>query len=230
MNSNLSRKVFLVFVSTLILGLLGLPDSQAAEKKDKAARRAAQMMQQMKQQMEQEKAAMQTQFDTQKKDLEEKLKKNEEENQKLQASLEKEKRRTRSLEANLKTVKAEKEAVEAKLVQTQNTLETTQKNLTDMTGKYQQAVADLKVNDAQRKTQLNNLAQTSKSLQNCEAKNDELYQFGLELIKVYDKPSTYEAILRTEQFTQIKRVELENILQDYRDKIDSQHVTMSTTR
>ena len=54
----------------------------------------------------------------------------------------------------------------------------------------------------------------------CTIKNGKLHQFGTELIQLYDKPSTYEAAMRKEQFFQLKRVELENILQCKQDGLD----------
>lgn len=225
MNLIFSHKLLVIFLSFFILGLIGVPNSQAAEKKDKSARRAAQQMQQIKQQFEQEKAAMQTQFDTQKKEMEAKLQVDEDEAKKLEVSLVTEKRKNRTLEANLAAAKTEKAETDTKLQLTQTTLDATQKNLAQLTGKFEQALADLKVNDGQRKLQLSNLAQTSQSLQACIAKNDKLYHFGTEMIGVYDNPSTYEAAMRKEKFTQLKRVELENILQDYRDKIDEQRIS-----
>jgi chromosome segregation ATPase len=109
-------------------------------------------------------------------------------------------------------------------LQTQNQLETTQKNLDDLKIQYQQAQVDLKFNDNQRKTLATNLALTTKSLNACEAKNTKLHQFGTELIQIYDKPSSYEAAMRKEQFFQLKRVELENILQNRQDQLNDELV------
>jgi len=39
-------------------------------------------------------------------------------------------------------------------------------------------------------------------------------------VQIYDDPSRYEAIMRKEKFFQLKRVELENILQNQQDKLD----------
>jgi len=192
----------------------------AAEKKDKSARRAALMMQKMKQDMEAEKAAMQTQFDTQKKELEDKLKGKDDELVLLDKKLISAERKNKNLEGEIKKVNTEKVALETKLQQTQALLETTQKNLADLTTQHNQALADLKFNDNQRKTLSTNLAQTTKAVNDCEVKNAKLHQFGTELIQIYDKPSTYEAAMRQEQFFQLKRVELENILQDKQDKLD----------
>jgi DNA repair exonuclease SbcCD ATPase subunit len=217
MKSTSNYKIlFLIFLSFAI-GFMQPNTAFAAEKKDKAARRAQLMMQKMKQDMEAEKAAMQTQFDTQKKELEDKLKMKDEEFNKQLANAE---RKNKNLEAEIKKVNAEKIALETKLQQTQAQLETTQKNLADLKTLHNQALVDLKFNDNQRKTLSTNLAQTTKAVNDCEVKNAKLHQFGTELIQIYDKPSTYEAAMRQEQFFQLKRVELENILQDKQDKLD----------
>jgi chromosome segregation ATPase len=202
-----------------------LPDSaMAAEKQDKSARRATLMMQKMKQDMEAEKATMQTQFDLQKKELEDKLKANDEELAKVNKKLASAERKNKTLEGEIKKVTLAKEAIEAKQIQTQAQLEATQKNLDDLQTLYQQAQADLKFNDNQRKTLSANLAQTTKSLDVCEAKNAKLHQFGTELIQIYEKPSNYEAVMRKEQFFQLKRVELENILQNRQDQLNEELV------
>ena len=117
-----------------------------------------------------------------------------------------------------------KETVDAKQLQTQAQLETTQKNLDDLKAQYQQAQVDLKFNDNQRKTLSTNLAQTTKSVNDCEAKNAKLHQFGTELIQIYDKPGSYDAVMRQEQFFQLKRVELENILQSRQDQLNEELV------
>lgn len=210
------RILFLIFLSFAI-GFMQPNTAFAAEKKDKAARRAALMMQKMKQDMDAEKATMQTQFDTQKKELEDKLKIQDEEfNKQLSAA----ERKNKNLEAEIKKVNIEKMALESKLQQTQAQLETTQKNLADLKIQHNQALADLKFNDNQRKTLSTNLAQTTKAVNDCEVKNAKLHQFGTELIQIYDKPSSYDAAMRKEQFFQLKRVELENILQSQQDKLD----------
>jgi chromosome segregation ATPase len=163
---------------------------------------------------------MQTQFDIQKKEFEDKLKTKEGELTIANKKLAKAVRKNKVLEADLKKMKLDKEAVDEKLLQTQARLETTQKSHDDLKVQYQQAQADLKFNDNQRKTLTNNLSKANKSVDECQLKNTKLHQFGTELINIYDNPSTYEAAMRKEQFFQLKRVELENTLQDFKDKVD----------
>ncbi len=220
MKSTSNYRILFLIALAFTIGFLQPNTAFAAEKKDKAARRAALMMQKMKQDMEAEKATMQAQFDTQKKELEDKLKIKDEEFVKLDKQLNTAERKNKSLEAELKKVNTEKTALETKLQQTQAQLETTQKNLADLKIQHNQALADLKFNDNQRKTLSTNLAQTTKAVNDCEVKNAKLHQFGTELIQIYDKPSSYDATMRKEQFFQLKRVELENLLQSQQDKLD----------
>ncbi len=200
------------------------PSAEAAEKKDKAARRAALMMQKMQQDMEAEKAAMQAKFDAEKKKLEETLLQKDDEIQKINKSLAIAEKKNRALEAEKIKLIAEKTALTEKLALTESTLATTEKNLVDLNAQYKQAQEDLKFNDNQRKTLATNLAQTTKSLNQCTDKNAKLHEFGTDLIKIYDSPSRYEAVMRKESFFQLKRVELENLLQDHQDKLDAEKV------
>ena len=212
-------------VITLLMAItFAFPQSVNAAEKDKSARRAALMMQKMKQdmqaQMDADKAVMQTQLDTQKKELEDKLTSKDEELAKQAKKLAAVERKNNALEANIAKETAEKVALESKFQLTKSTLDTTQNNLADLKKQYAQAQADLKFNDNQRKTLSTNLAQTNKEMDECTIKNGKLHQFGTELIQIYDKPNAYDAAMRKEQFFQLKRVELENILQSKQDNLD----------
>jgi chromosome segregation ATPase len=124
------------------------------------------------------------------------------------------------LNASLTKTQQEKAALETQLTETKATLATTETNLTELKTQHQKALADLDFNDNQRKTLSSNLAETTKNLNTCEDKNGKLYTYGKELMQIYDDPSRYEAMMRKEKFFQLKRVELENILQNQQDKLD----------
>ncbi|PTR08027.1 hypothetical protein C8R32_106109 [Nitrosospira sp. Nsp5] len=68
------------------------------------------------------------------------------------------------------------------------------------------------------------------TLATCSGKNEQLYQFGRELINHVERPEGFTSILRAEPFTQIKRVELENIFQDYRDNLDQNRMKPLSVR
>jgi chromosome segregation ATPase len=213
----ISHKVLWILIASLAIGFAYTDNAIAAEKNDKAARRAQQMLQKARQDMEQEKVNMQTQFDLEKKELEEQIKINDEQLKKRSASL-------GAVQRKLGQIETEKTALESKLLETQTLLEMAQKNLEDLTIQHKQAQLDLKINDTQRKTLTTNLASTNLSLRTCEQKNSKLHQFSTDLIKIYDKPSIYNSVMRDEPFFQLKRVELENILQDQQDKVDDEKV------
>lgn len=214
----------LPFFIAILIAIFALPQTSNAAEKYKSARRAALMMQKIQQdmqaQMDADKAAMQAQLDTQKKEFEDKLINKDEELAKQTKKLATAERKNNALEANIAKETAEKVALDSKLQQTKSTLDTTQNNLADLKKQYAQAQIDLKFNDNQRKTLSTNLAQTNKEMDECTIKNGKLHQFGTEMIQLYDKPSTYEAAMRKEQFFQFKRVELENILQSKQDGLD----------
>lgn len=213
-----------LMIVSFFIGFIYPVAANAASKQDKSAKRNALMIQKIKQDAELEKANMQAQFDLQKKQLEEDIASKNEQLLSSEKSLATAERKLKKLEGDIAKVKAEKTALDTKQQQTQLQLETTQKSLADLNEQYSQAQADLKFNDNQRKTQSINLAETTKLLDACEVKNNKLHQFGTELIKIYDKPGSYEAAMRKETFFQLKRVELENLLQSQQDKLDDEKV------
>lgn len=209
-------KIIALFIIPFLIGLMFSEPSFSAEKKDKAARKAALMMQQMKQEM----ATMQAQFATEKQALEAQLKTETEAKEVAEKKLSSAESKVRGLGAELSKTQTEKTALDAQLTQTKAELSTTQTNLAELKTQHQKALADLDFNDGQRKTLASNLADTTKNLNTCEDKNNKLYAYGKELVQIYDDPSRYEAVMRKEKFFQLKRVELENILQNQQDKLD----------
>lgn len=220
-------KIIALLIIPFLFGLFADP-SFSAEKKDKAVRKAALMMQKMKQDLEAEKATLQAQFATEKKVLEDQLKAETEAKTVAEKKLGAAETKVRNLNAELTKTNGEKAALDTQLTQTKVTLETTQTNLADLTTQHKKALADLAFNDGQRKTLSTNLADTTKSLNTCEDKNGKLYAYGKELVQLYDNPSLYESVMRKEKFFQLKRVELENILQNQMDKIDEARYVHAT--
>lgn len=65
------------------------------------------------------------------------------------------------------------------------------------------------------------LQRTAQSLSACEAKNVRLHALGLELLDRYEGKGCGEAMLQAEPFTQLKRVEIENYVEDARERLDA---------
>ena len=71
------------------------------------------------------------------------------------------------------------------------------------------------------KTQLQaTVVDQAQLIESCEASNVKLLQINRELLVDYDKKGFMDAMLQREPLTQLKRVEIENIVQDYQDRID----------
>ena len=61
----------------------------------------------------------------------------------------------------------------------------------------------------------------------CETNNDELYRIGRELADWYARKGALNAILEAEPFTRMKSVEMENLLENYREKLEGQRLERS---
>jgi chromosome segregation ATPase len=213
-----------IILGLLLTNCLLANPAFAADKRDKAARRAQQMVQQI----QQEKAQLQSQLDQvmqAKALLDADILKAQEENASLKTKLGAANRKIDGLEISLKEMTAERLAFEAKLLKTQTELEATKTALSELDVKYQANLYDLKVNEQQRANLTATTIQKTKVIDACLAKNAKLYDYGLELVKLYENPSLYKQVVLTEKFSQLKRVELENILQNYNDKIDLEKAT-----
>jgi len=55
----------------------------------------------------------------------------------------------------------------------------------------------------------------------CVALNQEMHKTGLDILERYEKKSCTDSVLQGEPFTGLKRVEIENAVEDLRDKLDS---------
>jgi chromosome segregation ATPase len=68
------------------------------------------------------------------------------------------------------------------------------------------------------------VAQRGQALGVCEQKNLKLYQLNREILTQYRDKSVLGALTQVEPLTGIESVRMENILQEYRDKLDAQKV------
>jgi chromosome segregation ATPase len=78
--------------------------------------------------------------------------------------------------------------------------------------------------DTQLKTAQGQLEQSRAANTSCEAKNVQLYDYSKALMVRYQKKGVWDAITQKEPVTGIRGVGVENVLQDYQDKLDAQRV------
>ncbi|WP_229006861.1 hypothetical protein [Methylophilus sp. Leaf408] len=211
-------KSTLLLITAVFLAIMQTP-AYAAEKQDKAAKRANILMQKMKQDMEAEKSAMQTQFEQEKKNMSDALNQAQSAQRSHSVQLQGQTRRNQQLQSEAQKLTQEKTVLSAQLQQLQSQLAEQTQRLESIEQQLKLAKSDLDVNDQQRKKLLANVSTAHQQLVSCEEKNSRLYAYGNDLIGLYADASTYQKIMRAEPFFQLKRVELENILQDKRAQL-----------
>lgn len=200
-----------VALGALLTTSLAIQPAIAADKKDKAVNEAQRRVAMIKQQLEAEKAELQVGFDKEISQLQGKAEQSEKAGNTLKRRNAELTQELEDLRKEMEVLRNEKSGLEAAKLGLEATLADAQR--------------DLKSNDEQRKEFSKLLVQRDQGLATCNEKNARLHDFGLDLVKIYERPSLYKEVIRSEPFTQIKRVELENILQDYRDKLDDQRVS-----
>jgi chromosome segregation ATPase len=102
--------------------------------------------------------------------------------------------------------------------------EAQKENLAKWERAYKDATDTARTRDADAKrleAALTNLREQNRAT---EAKNAELYRLGQELLKLYDSKDMFDVLRAGEPITGLKRVEYENLMQDYDDKLRANRV------
>jgi chromosome segregation ATPase len=68
------------------------------------------------------------------------------------------------------------------------------------------------------------VAQRGQALGGCEQKNAKLYQLNREILAQYRDKGFLDALVQVDPLTGIKSVQVENTLEEYRDKLDAQSI------
>jgi DNA repair exonuclease SbcCD ATPase subunit len=103
-----------------------------------------------------------------------------------------------------------------------------QDKMQKLVAKYKELVAALRVIEDERTTLQQTVARKNADLDACSKDNVTLYQTSLDLIERYENKGVWDAMLEREPVTQLKRVELENVVQDYRTRVNAAKVEFST--
>ena len=195
----------------------GVSQPAMAADKDKAAKQQEKRMRQMVQQAQAEKQELQTKFDQESAKLKQETEAEQAKNAALQGSVASANRKNTALNADLEKLRQDKSKLE-------NDLQALQEKFSQSEAQLAEARELNRKGEAERKSMQAAIINKQQQVNASQEKNARLHDFGLQLVKIYDKPSTYEQVMRDEKFTQLKRVELENILQDYLDKLDEARV------
>ncbi|MHB8536071.1 MAG: hypothetical protein ACYDBW_11585 [Sulfuricaulis sp.] len=95
---------------------------------------------------------------------------------------------------------------------------------TALNGNLQETVQKLRQTESDKNQLQDTVNGQAELIQSCESKNAELVEYDRELLGRYRKKGVFDALLQREPFTQLKRVEIENIEEEYRDRIDRMQI------
>lgn len=207
-----------VLLLLLLANGLDMNDAWGENKRASREREALQRARQQVQQLSQEKAALEAKlagFEQEKAALAQEKEKLAGQIQDAEARASGEGRKRTQLQGTLDAVSKEKQS----LLEQKNDLE---KRLAEMTARQAETARELAATKTQKQQADATAATRSRQIASCEDKNLKLYQHGRDLIEQCRDRSKTDAVLRLEPFTGIKRVEIENLLESYRDKLDAQ--------
>lgn len=199
-----SRTLAIALAAFLVLP--GATLAQSGDRKADAAREQARRLQQANRKLEQDKA----QLAKEKTEAESRLKAVKDD---LDAARRKSAlagRRAATLEKDLEAVRAEREKLAGRLADTE-------KRLAETGDKLRKEEAERKRLDALS-------AQQKQSIAQCEGLNARLHDEGAALLERYRTKGCFDAVLQAEPFTGLKQVQIENFIEDSRDRLDDLRV------
>lgn len=195
-----SRRLAIVLAA--FLALPGATLAQSDDRRVDAAREQVRRLQLANRNLEQEKS----QLTQEKVAAEGRLKKVEGKLGEVRRKVVGAQRRATDLAKDLDALRGEREKLAGRLAETEKRLAETGDRLRNEEG--------------ERKRLETLAARQKQSIAQCEGLNAKLHEEGLTVLERYRKKSCLDAILQAEPFTGLKRVEIENFVEDSRDKLD----------
>ena len=116
-------------------------------------------------------------------------------------------------ESGLKSAQSEMEALKTRLTETE-------KKLADSVALQRATAEKLAQTESAKKQTEQQLAGNRDDLKLCQSHNGSLYTLGRELMQKYHDKSCQDALAQAEPFTGLKRMEVENLMETWRDQLD----------
>ena len=217
----MKAKTLMVLVVSSLMALCDVSPVFAQDKRADAMREQVRRMQQAQKKAEAERATLVQEKEGLVKDkaaAEDALKKAGSENAGIRRSLAAARQQHDAQKLEVESAKKESQSLAEKLADTQKRLAETEAVLRATQQK-------LAATETERGGLATTLGKQREATQSCEAKNIKLYEFGSELLDRYQSKGIWTTLVQKEPFTGIKSVEIENLLEEYRDKLAEQWVT-----
>jgi chromosome segregation ATPase len=119
-------------------------------------------------------------------------------------------RRSRGAEAELARAQADKARVDGDLAREKQRVE-------ELVTRFREATGGMREVEVDRATKTQQLAQREQELKVCSDRNSKLYALNGEVLASMEQQGFWTAVMRREPFLQLKRVQLENLADQYRE-------------
>jgi chromosome segregation ATPase len=126
-------------------------------------------------------------------------------------------------ENGLKSAQSELEALKTRLAETE-------KKLADNVALQRATAEKLAQTESAKKQTEQQLAGNREDLKLCQTHNGSLYTLGRELMQKYQDKSCQDALAQAEPFTGLKKIEVENLMETWRDQLDREKLSASVQR
>jgi len=200
-----------------VLLLAGVAPAQAAAKKDPAKQALRRLQAELKQVQDQKAALEQEKADH---------------GQALEA-LKKKAGEQASAAARANHGKAvlekEAEALRQDKTKLSEEVERLKKELTESQMAMRETSQNLRQETSQKQRLEQNLGARSKELESCQEKNKTIYQYHVELLNRAQNRGSLSVLLEAEPVFGFKRVQIEKLMEEYRDKLDEQKVNTTSS-
>lgn len=132
--------------------------------------------------------------------------------------------RAARLGRELKAAQAERARLESELAAARQRQTELDARLAELDGNLKTTRATLAETEAAKKNLEGVKASNEREIASCEDRNKALYQVGRDLMTRYENKSCEDVMAEREPFTGLRRVQVENLMEQYRDKLDEQKI------
>jgi chromosome segregation ATPase len=123
------------------------------------------------------------------------------------------------------SLKAKLKAADDAQAQSASQLEEARRQIAMLTAQQKDTAGQLSNSESQLKQVRGELDTSKGANASCEAKNLKLYEYSQQVVDRYQKKGVWASLAQKEPVLGIGNVQTENVVQEYRDKFDSQRVS-----
>ncbi|MBK7665145.1 MAG: hypothetical protein IPJ21_16680 [Sterolibacteriaceae bacterium] len=199
------------------------PAAVAADRRADAMREQVRRVQQAQRKAEADRAALEQEKESLQKDklaAEQALKKSSAESAAIRRTLAGSRQQEESLRQEIEAARKESRMLTDKLADAN-------KHLAETATALHATEQKLAATEGERGALTASLDDQRAATQSCEAKNLKLYEYGRDMLERYQSKGMWATLAQKEPFTGIGRVEIENLLEEYREKLANQRVISS---